>query len=488
MELSIILVYITATVLVVNMLLALLTVFLERRESSVIWAWLLVLTFVPIVGFILYLIFGRNLSRGKIFDWKAQERIGINDIIKSQINLIKEGVFPFVEDTPEKHKEMVYLLLVNDGAPLTQDNDVEILIDGKKKFESLFRDIEAAKDHIHLIYYIFRFDELGTSLVDLLVKKAKEGVEVRFIYDAMGSRSVRPSAFKELEKHGGKAYPFFPSKLPLINFRLNYRNHRKLAIIDGEIGYIGGFNIGDEYLGKSKKFGNWRDTHLRVKGSANFAMQARYIMDWNSAATHKADKIKYDERYFPLAYKHEGNIPMQIVSSGPDTDLEQIKNGYIKLINSAKDTIFIQTPYFIPDNSVLESLKIAALSGVDVRVMIPSMPDHPFVYWSTTNHVSELLKCGAKVFRYNDGFLHAKTVIVDAEVSSVGTANIDNRSFRLNFEVNAFIYDEEMGRELHNIFLDDMLVSSEMTLEEYEKRSNWIKFKEGVSRLLSPIL
>ncbi|EUJ40025.1 cardiolipin synthase [Brochothrix campestris] len=483
-----IVVYMTATVLIVNMLLALLTVFLERRESSAIWAWLLVLIFIPIIGFILYLLIGRNLSRRKIFDWKAQEKIGINDVINSQINLIKEGVFPFGTETSLKHKEMVYLLLVNDGAPLTQDNAVEIFTDGNEKFESLFADIEAATDHIHLIYYIFRFDDLGTRLIDLLIEKAKQGVEVRFVYDAMGSRSVRPKDFKTLEQHGGKAYPFFPSKLPLINMRLNYRNHRKLAIIDGKVGYIGGFNIGDEYLGKSEKFGYWRDTHLRIEGSANFAMQARYIMDWNSAARKPEDKIKYDSRYFPLPAKQDSEVPVQIVSSGPDTDLEQIKNGYIKLINSAKKTIFIQTPYFIPDNSVLESLKIAALSGVDVRVMIPSIPDHPFVYWATTNHVSELLKCGAKVYRYQNGFLHAKTVVVDGEVSSVGTANIDNRSFRLNFEVNAFLYDEKISQQLHRIFLEDLKLSSEMTLAQYENRSLWIRFKEGVSRLVSPIL
>lgn len=483
-----ILVYMTATVLIVNMLLALLTVFLERRESSAIWAWLLVLIFIPIIGFVLYLLIGRNLSRRKIFDWKAQEKIGINDVINSQINLIKEGIFPFGTETSLKHKEMVYLLLVNDGAPLTQDNEVEIFTDGNEKFERLFADIAAATDHIHLIYYIFRFDNLGTRLIDLLIEKAKQGVEVRFVYDAMGSRSVRPKDFKTLEKHGGKAYPFFPSKLPLINMRLNYRNHRKLAIIDGEIGYIGGFNIGDEYLGKSEKFGYWRDTHLRIEGSANFAMQARYIMDWNSAARKDEDKITYESRYFPLPKKQTNEIPIQIVSSGPDTDLEQIKNGYIKLINSAKKTIFIQTPYFIPDNSVLESLKIAALSGVDVRVMIPAIPDHPFVYWATTNHVSELLKCGAKVYRYQNGFIHAKTVVVDGEVSSVGTANIDNRSFRLNFEVNAFLYDEKIGQQLHQIFLKDIELSTEMTLAEYENRSLWIRFKEGVSRLVSPIL
>ncbi|WP_239255212.1 cardiolipin synthase [Listeria ilorinensis] len=471
--------------LVLNVFFAGVTVFLERRDTSATWAWLLVLTFVPIVGFIIYLIFGRKLSNKKIFDWKGQEKIGIKESTANQIDLIRQKEFPFSDTNVKKHRDLIYLLLVNDGAILTQDNEVETYIDGHEKFDALIKDMENAKDHIHLIYYIFHSDTLGKRVMEVLERKAKQGVNVKIIYDAMGSRTTKKSFFRELERNGGMVRPFFPSKFPLINFRLNYRNHRKLAIIDGEVGYIGGFNIGDEYLGLWKKFGYWRDTHLRVRGKAVYAMQTRFIMDWNSAAPNQ--KIDYKARYFPAFYGN-GHTSMQIVSSGPDSEWQQIKNGYIKMINSAKKSIYLQSPYFIPDASLIEALKIACLSGVDVRLMIPNKPDHAFVYRATTSYAGELMETGAKIFIYDNGFIHAKTLIVDGEIASVGTANLDFRSFRLNFEVNAFIYEKQLAQKLEDIFLEDILKSYQLTPELYKQRSKWIKLKEAVSRLLSPIL
>ncbi|WP_099222625.1 cardiolipin synthase [Listeria costaricensis] len=471
--------------LVLNVFFAGVTVFLERRDTSATWAWLLVLTFVPIVGFIIYLIFGRKLSNKKIFDWKGQEKIGIKESTANQIDLIRHKEFPFSDTNVKKHRDLIYLLLVNDGAILTQDNEVETYIDGHEKFDALIKDMENATDHIHLIYYIFHSDALGKRVMEVLERKAKQGVNVKIIYDAMGSRTTKKSFFRELERNGGLVRPFFPSKFPLINFRLNYRNHRKLAIIDGSVGYIGGFNIGDEYLGLWKKFGYWRDTHLRVRGKAVYAMQTRFIMDWNSAAPNQ--KIDYKARYFPAFYGN-GHTSMQIVASGPDSEWQQIKNGYIKMINSAKKSIYLQSPYFIPDASLIEALKIACLSGVDVRLMIPNKPDHAFVYRATTSYAGELMETGAKIFIYDNGFIHAKTLIVDGEIASVGTANLDFRSFRLNFEVNAFIYEKELAQKLEDIFLEDILKSYQLTPELYQQRSKWIKLKEAVSRLLSPIL
>lgn len=471
--------------LVLNVFFAAVTVFLERRDTSATWAWLLVLTFIPILGFLIYLIFGRKLSRKKIFDWKGQEKIGLKESTANQIDLIRQKEFPFSDDNVKKHRDLIYLLLVNDGAILTQDNDVDIFVDGHEKFDALVRDMENATDHIHLLYYTFRSDNLGKRILEVLERKAAQGLNVRVVYDAMGSRTTKKSFFKQLVKNGGEVHPFFPSKFPLINFRLNYRNHRKLAIIDGKTGYIGGFNIGEEYLGLAKKFGYWRDTHLRVSGKAVYAMQTRFIMDWNSAKP--LQKLDYKSRYFPAFYG-EGQSSMQIVSSGPDSDWQQIKNGYIKMINSAKKYIYLQTPYFIPDASLLEALKIASLSGVDVRIMIPNKPDHAFVYRATTSYVGELIETGAKIFIYDNGFIHAKTMVVDGEIASVGTANMDFRSFRLNFEVNAFIYDKKLVQQLEDIYLEDILKSYQLTKELYVSRSLWIKFKEAVSRLLSPIL
>src|SRR5690606_24552595 len=242
-------------------------------------------------------------------------------------------------------------------------------------------------------------------------------------------------------------------------------------IIDGKIGYIGGFNIGDEYLGKSEKFGYWRDTHLRIQGDAVKMMQIRFILDWNQASRHH---IEYDDRYFIGGEK--GDVGVQIVSSGPDADWEQIKYGYIKMIMSAKESVYIQTPYFIPDESLMDALRIAALSGVKIKIMIPNKPDHMFVYWATLSSIGELLNEGAEVYIYQNGFLHAKTIVVDEKLSSVGTANIDVRSFRLNFEVNAFLYDIDIAKKLVDAFEKDVLLSTQMTKSLYEKRSIGIRF------------
>ncbi|MFB7303133.1 cardiolipin synthase [Heyndrickxia sporothermodurans] len=469
---------------ILNFILSGAVIFLERRNIGATWAWLLVLLFIPVAGFIIYLVFGQNLSRRRIFYWKDQEKIGIKEIAHRQIELLRNNSFPFHDERTVQYKELVYMLLVNDDAIMSHDNEVEIFIDGEDKFRSLFEDIKRANDHIHLVYYIVRNDSLGQKLVELLTEKAKEGVKVRFLYDDMGSRKLPRKFFKELIEAGGEVAAFFPAKIPMLNLRVNFRNHRKLAIIDGSIGYIGGFNIGDEYLGLDKKFGYWRDTHLKITGKAVYAMQTRFVLDWNQAS---AKEICYKESFFP-DIQSVGYTDVQIVSSGPDSEWEQIKNGYIKMINEAKKYIYMQTPYFIPDDSLLNALKIAILSGVDVRLMIPNKPDHMFVYWATYSNVGELLKTGAKVYIYENGFIHAKMLVVDGKIATVGTANIDNRSFRLNFEVNAFLYSHHLSKRLELIYKADMEKSRELTLEDYLQRPKSIRFKESVSRLLSPIL
>lgn len=469
-----------------NILFAGVIIFLERKEPSATWGWLLVLFFIPLVGFILYLIFGQNLTRRRLFDWDDIKKIGIEKMIDQQIAALKEERFDFRDPHAAKNRDLIYMHLINNDAVLTQDNDIDIFVDGQEKFEALLKDIAKAKDHIHLQYYIFRADHIGKQLIQLLTKKAKEGVEVRILYDAMGSRRLSKRSFRHLIAAGGRVEVFFPSRIPLINLRLNYRNHRKLVIIDGKIGYVGGFNVGDEYLGLNPKFGYWRDTHLRITGKAVHAIQTRFILDWNQAAPTRYD-IQYSDRYFPES-RPAGQIPIQIVTSGPDSEWEAIKNGYIKMISNAEKSIYIQTPYFIPDASLLDALRIAALSGKDIRIMIPNKPDHIFVYWATLSYIGELLKVGAKVYIYENGFIHAKTIIVDEKISSVGTANIDVRSFRLNFEVNAFIYHEETAQNLSEFFKQDLMKCQELTMDRYQLRPLRIRFKESISRLLSPIL
>ena len=267
--------------------------------------------------------------------------------------------------------------------------------------------------------------------------------------------------------------------------RLNYRNHRKLAIIDGKVGYIGGFNIGDEYLGIVKRYGPWRDTHLRFRGDAVDQMQMRFIMDWNFTARYGL--IRLAQRYFPKKEQTKG-VRTQIVSSGPDTQWKNIRNGYFKMINEAERNIFLTTPYFVPDGGILEALRVAALSGLDVRIIIPGNPDHFFVYWASMSYLGELLEAGVRVYQYEKGFIHAKVLTIDGTVSSVGSANMDIRSFDLNFEVNAFMYDAGITKILEDDFLKDLHSCVEITKEWYRRRKWWFKVHEAIARLISPML
>ena len=472
-------------IMVLNILFAITVIFLERKKPSSTWAWLLVLFFLPFVGFFLYLLLGRQLRKKHLFRWDGRKDIGIEQLINYQIEAIENNELELRTEHIKNYSHLIYMNLKTNNAVLTQDNDVKIFDDGSDKFEALISDIIHAKNHIHIQYYIFKLDNLGQRIMNVLIKKAKQGVKVRVLFDEMGSRGIRKRHFKELIEAGGEVEVFFPSILPLINPRLNFRNHRKIAVIDGRIGYIGGFNVGDEYLSLSDRFGYWRDTHLRIEGSAVHPLQTRFILDWNQASAK--NDIIYAERYFPII-PQKGTAALQIISSGPDTEWEVIKNNYLHLIANAKKYVYIQSPYFIPDESFFDAIRIATLTGIDVRIMIPNKPDHMFVYWATYSYVGPLVEAGAKVYHYEKGFIHAKMIVVDDEIASVGTANIDVRSFSLNFEVNALLYDRLLAHRLAEIFERDIMDCSELTLELYKNRSNYTKFRESMSRLLSPIL
>ncbi|KGX87061.1 cardiolipin synthase [Pontibacillus litoralis] len=465
--------------LIINILMGIAIIFLERKQASTTWAWLMVLFFIPIFGFILYLLFGQNLSRRKIFQLSSEAENFFKALKKKQTEMLQ-----LHKETEFEYQDLMYMNLVNNESILTLDNEVELFIDGHEKMDDLIQSIEEANYFIHIQYYIVQNDATGKRLIEALTRKAHEGVEVRFLYDEMGSRGLRRSTLKPLIDAGGHVAAFFPSRIPYINLRLNYRNHRKIVVIDGEIGFVGGFNIGDEYLGLDHKFGYWRDTHFKVHGSSVYALETRFYLDWNHASRNK---LQPSPKYFPEMDPH-GNSGMQIITSGPDSEWQQIKNAYIKLILSAKESIYIQTPYFIPDDSLMDAINIASLSGVDVRIMIPNKPDHPFVYWATYSHIGQLIDSGVRSYTYENGFLHAKTLVVDGKVASVGTANIDVRSFKLNFEVNAIVYDHEVAQSLHQVFEQDLEDCQEITKEVYKNRSTLIKLKESISRLLSPIL
>lgn len=391
-------------------------------------------------------------------------------------------------DEDEHIGQLMHMIFQEDGNMVSLNTEVNLFTDGQEKFNALIADIEKAKRHVHIQYYIYRMDALGIRLKNALIDARKRGVEVRVLIDAWGSNGTREKDFADLIAVGGQVNFFFPLMVKgifrWVSNRVNYRNHRKLAIIDGKIGYAGGFNVGIEYLGQVEKFGYWRDNHLRLTGDIVYTFQNRFIMDWNSQGVNQIDSAK---DYFPDNHA-QGKVTTQFVTSGPDTDEQTVKLAYMKMISSAKEEIIIQSPYYIPDDTIHESLKLALQSGVKVKLMIPNKPDHMLVYWGTYSHAANLIKYGAEVYTYEDGFVHAKTVIIDRKYASVGSANFDYRSFQLAFEGNVILYDPDLAMTLVRNFDKDVAKSQLLTQEIYDNRSFAIKFKEGLARLIAPIL
>lgn len=472
-------------VVIINTLTSFVIVFKEKRDIAATWAWLLVLLVLPILGFFLYLFAGRKLSHRKIFDLKGQQRLGIDQIVANQKLRDDDNALLPANQVTNAARELVRLFLETDNAVLTKRNAVRIYTDGEKLFDSIFEDVRRAKHHINVEFFTWYNDQIGREFVKILEKKARHGVHVRVIYDTLGSHGSKQKLFKHLVELGGQVEPFLTSKFLPFTLRLNFRDHRKLVIVDGQIGYIGGFNVGDQYLSRHMRFGYWRDTHLRVVGDAVLSMQSRFFLDWN--ATAKRDQVKFDRRYFPPT-QSTGSTSMQIVSSGPDDDREKIKQGYVKMISIATKSVYIESPYFVPDVSVLEALSIAATAGIDVRLIIPDRPDHPFVYRATEYYARELVRAGGKVYTYQNGFMHSKMVVIDGKMVSIGSANMDIRSFKLNFEANAFLYDREFANATELIFLHDQQKSRFLTPTYFEQQSHGIKLKQSLSRLLAPIL
>lgn len=467
----------------INFILVVDLIFRGKRNIDNTLTWIVILVLVPPVGFILYAMFGRSIAKKNMFSVKEKEDKVIKDKILESYVEIESNLDPYLDE----NKDIIYTLANSNNAHFTADNDVDIYPESNMFFNSLLEELKKAEEYINIQFYIFKDDRIGKEIIEILKEKAQSGVEVRLLYDAVGGRNLSRKAVKEMKEAGVQVANFFPSFLNIINFNINFRNHRKIVVIDGKVGFVGGFNVGDEYLGRDPKFGEWRDTHIRLTGSCVIDLSMRFLLDWRYTTKENLDLAKY---FTKKREKSTGNVGIQIVSSGPDiTELDEIKYGYMKMIQKARDYVYIQSPYLILDKTLMETLKVACLSGVDVRIMIPSKPDHPFVYWASYSYAGELLNYGAKIYTYGeDAFLHAKTIVYDDSVASIGTANMDIRSFELNFEVNAFIYSEEKAREQRMIFEKDIENSREITKEIYESRSTYIKIKESISRLLSPVL
>lgn len=456
-------------------------IFFENRHPSKTITWLIVLAVNPIVGFVLYLLMGQSFRKKRMF---AEKAIQDEQSFKETAERLqtKDGLI----EALDSHQENTVNLAKNLAkSPISFSTYTQVLTNGEETFKHILAAMRAAKHHIHLQYYIVRDDELGREIQQILIEKAENGVEVRFLYDAVGCLKLSDSYIQELRDAGAHMQPFSPVAFPFLSNRINFRNHRKSVIVDGEIGFLGGLNIGDEYLGKDPFYGFWRDTHLKLEGEAVRTLQLYFLRDW----FYMTDEKLLDDKYLCAQASQSNQLgAVQIIGGGPDDQWEIIKKLFFSMINSAKKTIWISSPYFIPDEDVLSALKVAALSGIEVRLLVPSSPDKKVVFYASHSYYLELLEAGVHIHSYEKGFMHSKIIIVDQELASIGTSNMDMRSFHLNFEINCFLYRTSSVRQLTDDFKQDLLDSTQLELHTFKNRKLHIRLKESLSRLASPLL
>lgn len=455
-------------------------IILERKQPEKTIAWLLIFVLLPPIGIILYLFLGRNWKLYKLPESFSPE---VQELIYNAMGRL-DGMeyFPLIE-----------LLANNSESPLYVNNEITVCNNGEEKFRCLKDELRKAKHHIHMEYYIVKSDTIGNEIKDILIEKAKEGVKIRFIMDRVGAIHVASSYLKELRDAGVDViqYSYFLAPiLRMINTQINYRNHRKIVVIDGEVGFVGGLNVADEYLGKGR-LGFWRDTHLMIKGDFVLGLQAVFIDDYIAIKETKKE-ISFHGEDFKDYFKpigREGGKLMQLIRSGPDSKYHSIEQGILKMINMAKDHIYITSPYFVPSESLQEALKIAALGGINVKILFPGSYDHIIVYYASKTYLAELSKCGVEVYLYNpDAFIHSKVVTVDGKLCTVGTANMDRRSFELNYEINAVIYDSDISLQLEAAFMNDLSFSRKISEDEWDKSSYLTRSAESFSRIFSSLL
>ncbi|KOP81746.1 cardiolipin synthase [Cytobacillus solani] len=456
-------------------------IFLENRHPAQTLTWLVVLGSFPLVGFIFYLLFGRNYKKEKMFRQKY--------ILDKQAFLRFEGEHDLINEEKIKqladHQRKLFYLAQNLGhSPISFATQTQVLTNGDETFHEILESLKSATHHIHLEYYIVRHDHIGQEIKEILIQKVKEGVKVRFLFDAVGSLQLSKKYISELRQAGVEMIPFGPVRLPFLNSKINFRNHRKIIVIDGSIGFVGGLNIGDEYLGRVESFGFWRDTHMMMKGEAVRSLQLIFLQDWYYMTNQNILSADY------LSPVLEENIHggVQLVAGGPDNEWSVIKNIFFSMITSAEKSVWIASPYFIPDEDIFSALKVAALSGIDVRLLMPQRPDKKIVFYASRSYFPELLEAGVKIYEYKKGFMHSKIVIVDEELASIGTSNMDMRSFHLNFEVNAFLYRTRSTQKLVKEYINDLKNSRKIDINKFKRRHIGYRMIESTSRLLSPFL
>jgi cardiolipin synthase len=461
----------------------------DARSPAKTLAYLLFVVFLPIAGMAFYFSFGINYRKRKIYSKKIIDDDNLarkitDSILTSSLETYREHL-SFLQS----HRELAYMLAKDSMSALTGNNKVDLLVNGEHKFPEVLAALENAKHHIHLEYYIFENDEIGKAIEDVLVRKAKEGVEVRFIYDDFGSRSIRKNLAKRLKNAGVKAFPFYKVLFILLANRLNYRNHRKIIVIDGSVGFVGGINVSDRYINKNDNPTQifWRDTHLRIEGPGVNYLQYLFLCDWNFCAD---DHLHPNKIFFPPATSLtvKDDKVVQIAASGPDSDTPTILYSVLEAINLGTREILITTPYFIPGESIMDALIVASLGGVSVKILVPYKSDSVIVNAAARTYYDELIGAGVKIYLYKKGFIHAKTMVVDNKISIVGTANMDHRSFDLNFEVNAIVYDADLASELSTIFYNDLQDAEEIDVTQWNSRPAYNQLIEKTARLISSLL
>ena len=448
-------------------------------------AWLLAIFTIPVAGMLFYFILGRNRKKNKFYQLKKTKKISeyYAKIENYYLNLSNKTN----DNIPSVIKEHIKLAkLITNGSKFLPSigNELIPLKNGKKTFEAIFNALEKAKKFIHIQYYIFEEGDLAEKFKSILINKAKEGLEIRFIYDALGSRKLSSNYINSLKSVGIQVYPFLPMRLGRLLSSINYRNHRKIIIVDGIVGFTGGINVSDKYITGDAVLGNWYDMHLQLKGAVVNSLQAVFAMDWSFAS--ETDNL-LNTQYF-IEHSSPGNSVAQVVASGPDSDFSSIQQLYFSIINSAQKYVYITNPYIIPGEILMEALQVAAMSGIDIRLLLSTKSDSFLVKWNVRSHFEDLLESGVKIYLYPDGFLHSKVIISDNELTSIGTANLDIRSFEQNYEVNALIYDKKITTELKQDFMKDCKKSSEMNYQQHLKRPKLDRIKEGIAKVFSPIL
>lgn len=448
----------------------------ENRNPIRSLAWVIALIFLPGVGLIFYIFFGRSM-RGRHLISRRNKRKLLRRQTTTQHDLKAHDLTP-------TEQQVVKLTHRVSRFPFTLNNKAEIFTTGSDKFESLKRDLEQARESIYLQYYIFKDDRLGQEIAAILMRKAREGLDVKVIYDHVGSFSSRRRFFERMERAGVEAHPFFRVTFPQLANRINWRNHRKVVVIDRKVGYIGGMNIADRYLGVQEDGSAWRDTHLRLEGDIVESMLYAFSIDWNFL-NKEGDFLKIEK---PDAGEVRNETGMQLITSGPTEEWDNLELSFLRAIAGATKCVYIQTPYFLPTDSLLRALEAAALANVDVRIMIPAKSDSLMLMFASFSYITSCLKAGIKVYLYQPGMLHSKVMIVDDSFVTTGSVNFDFRSFENNFEGNVLIYDRAINRQMKDIFFADLSQCKKITISEWRKRPRIYRSLESILRLLSPIL